>query len=351
MKSLYRKAQELIHSPRSKALAYIGVITIFALTTIGWGYQARHQNDPSIRGVSFSTKYAAELGLDWQQTMLALLDDVGVQHFRLMSYWDTVEFGDDVFDFQNLDWQIDQVARHDGTVSLAIGQRQPRWPECHIPNWALELETEEYNTALIGYIEETVTRYKDNPAITSYQLENEAANRHFGDCPLLDEELLARELATIQRLDPDTPIIINASNQSGTPLFGPTADSVGYSIYKKAGFEAAGRFWQWNFWYVPSTWHSFRAALSEGIKNTDTFIHELQAEPWGPEATVNLSDAEQRKTMDAQQLKNIVAFADDTAMRTMYLWGGEWWYWRLTQFNDTELWETVKEVYAEPTQT
>jgi hypothetical protein len=32
-------------------------------------------------------------------------------------------------------------------------------------------------------------------------------------------------------------------------------------------------------------------------------------------------------------------------MKEVYLWGGEWWYYRKENFNDKELWTTVKDLY------
>ena len=108
---------------------------------------------------------------------------------------------------------------------------------------------------------------------------------------------------------------------------------------------ALGKQWPWNFWYVPWWWHSFRAALTEEFSQTETFIHELQAEPWGPEITKLLSSEEQAKTMNADKLEQIVAFAKNTGMKEIYLWGGEWWYWRFVRYNDTQLWQTVEEIF------
>lgn len=333
-------------NPMVRIVGYVLLITIVCLLIAAKGFQARHADDAPILGVSFSTKYARELQLDPQRTLLSMLDEVNIKHFRLMSYWDEIEASPDQYDFSELDWQIDQVGRHEGTVSLAIGQRQPRWPECHIPRWASELDEDAYQEALLGFIKKVVVRYRDSPTITSYQLENEAANRHFGECPPFNEALLKREYDLVKQIDNNTPVTINASNQSGTPLFGQVGDRVGFSIYKKAGFRLFGKWIPWSFWYVPSEWHSLRALIVEISSGAEPFIHELQAEPWGPEATVNLSIDEQNKTMNATLLKNNVEFAQATGMKEIYLWGGEWWYWRKTVHNDSSLWDAAKIIYA-----
>ena len=55
--------------------------------------------DNPVYGTSFSYKYATELGNNWQDNYTALLDDLQIKHFRLMSYWDLHEQQRGTFDF------------------------------------------------------------------------------------------------------------------------------------------------------------------------------------------------------------------------------------------------------------
>ena len=48
-------------------------------------------------GVSFSQKHATALGLDWQETYVALLDDLGVKRLKVSADWDLVEPQKDEF--------------------------------------------------------------------------------------------------------------------------------------------------------------------------------------------------------------------------------------------------------------
>jgi len=61
--------------------------------------------DPII-GVSFSEKRSKELGLDWKANFTALLDDMHISTFRLMSYWDLHEPVRGQYDFSTLACQI-----------------------------------------------------------------------------------------------------------------------------------------------------------------------------------------------------------------------------------------------------
>jgi len=195
---------------------------------------------------------------------------------------------------------------------------------------------------LLEYIEATITRYKDHPALESYQVENEVANRHFGNCPSYDRKFYAREIALIRSLDDNTDVITNASNQSGFPISSPVGDKVGFSVYQRAYFEALGHQYYWSFKFVPPWWHGMRAMAVELLHGSDTFIHELQAEPWGPAPTLDLSIKEQYKTMDPDKFIDITNYAEHTGMKEYYLWGGEWWYWLKTNKNEPAMWNSVK---------
>lgn len=321
------------------------LLTLIMIWSIAWSFVRQQSSEPTRLGFSYSLKYAQELGIDPKQGFLTLLNDLNPDRVRLMSYWDAHEPTNDNFDFSQLDWQFTEAEKRGVAISLSLGQRQPRWPECHIPVWAQDLSEDRYQNELLEFISVVVDRYRSSPALESWQLENEAANRLFGDCPAFDDNTLRRELEQVRLFDKDHPVAINASNQSGVPLFGTTAEAVGFSIYKRAHFEAFGRQNGWSFWYVPAYWHSFRAGLAEGLTGAKPFIHELQAEPWGPEATVNLSLSEQNKTMDSKKLVDIVNFAKATGMKDIDFWGAEWWYWRLTAFDDQNLWITVTKIY------
>ncbi|HSX28880.1 MAG TPA: beta-galactosidase [Candidatus Saccharimonadales bacterium] len=328
-------------------LALIAAWFIFAVSVAMW-YQHKHRHDRFEPGVSFSEKYAKELGVDWQANYTALLDDAGFKYVRLMSYWDDTEPQPGQYSFGDLDWQMDQAAKRGVKVTLTLGRRQPRWPECHQPQWVDQLSQANQDIELMKFLHAVVDRYKNNPALESYQLENEIANRLFApQCHTFERAVLWQEYNTVKQLDSKHPLVINVSNQSGIPVRGPIGDKVGFSIYNIA-FARFGPFgYYWSFGWVPAWWHSYRAGLIELFEHKSTFIHELQAEPWGPAATKDLSLEEQNRSMSPDRIRQQVAYGKKIGMERMYLWGGEWWYWRKTQFNDPSLWDTVKQVTAE----
>jgi hypothetical protein len=113
-------------------------------------------------GMSFNTPYANELGLNWQETYDAILDELEVRHLRLAAHWPMLEPTNDTFNFTELDYQISRAEEVGATVILAVGRRLPRWPECHIPSWARALDEAERNAELLSYLEAVVLRYQDS---------------------------------------------------------------------------------------------------------------------------------------------------------------------------------------------
>lgn len=292
-------------------------------------------------GVSFSARQSEKFGLDWQDNFTALLDDLGIRHYRLMSYWDEHEAQRGQFDFSRLDWQMDEAAKRGAKVSLAIGERQPRWPECHHPRWANELQGHEWKQALYAYIEVVVNRYKDHPALESWQLENEYFNNWFGDCPDFDRQRFEEEYALVKRLS-NKPIWNSLADQHGLPIRGETPDAYGYSVYR---FVYDDKYTKQYIWYPTPLW--YHRARTEAIKiyrpEANFFVHELQLEPWGAVDTKYMTIEEQDASMNPEQIHSNVTFARRIGFKDIYAWGGEWWYWRKVAYNDPAAWEAVRQ--------
>ena len=83
-------------------------------------------------GINFSQKHAENLGLNWKETYLALLDDLKVKNIKLITHWDLIEPNKDDYRFEDLDWQIKKAEDYNAKILLVIGMKTGRWPECHI---------------------------------------------------------------------------------------------------------------------------------------------------------------------------------------------------------------------------
>jgi hypothetical protein len=291
-------------------------------------------------GVSFSKKAAEEYGVDWKANYLALLDDLKIRHYRLMSYWDVHEPERGIFDFTDLDWQMDEAAKRGAKVSLALGLRQPRWPECHEPYWAKQMGGHAWKQALYAYIEIVVERYEHHPALASWQLENEAFNAGFGKCPPPDRERVYEEFDLVKKIS-RKPLLMSLSDQHGIPFRGPIPDGFGYSVYRFVYNDKGPS--PGYIWYPTPLWyHHLRTAIIRVLWGRPFFIHELQLEPWGPDSTHKLSIEEQNRTMSVDQIHRNVNFARQIGFIDIYTWGAEWWYWRKTVHGDYTIWETIR---------
>jgi len=296
-------------------------------------------------GVSFSLKYAREMGVDPRKCLRSALDELGFTRLRLMSYWDLHEPERGRYDFTDLDWQFALAQKYGARVSLAIGLRQPRWPESHWPPWARQLPDDEWQRALFDYLEAVVNRYKTHPCLESWQLENEALLKSFGTDGDFDRSRLKYEFALVKSLDPAHDVIMTTSDSWGIPWHGPIPDRVGISLYRR--FYDRGRYRRSR---RPPSFYRLRAGLIRLITGRPVFIHELQAEPWGPQATVRLSLEEQRKTMNAAYIRQAFTFARSTRQLPAYLWGLEWWYWLKTTHHQHDEWAAVAESLADSTE-
>jgi hypothetical protein len=291
--------------------------------------------DPAAYGVSFSVKQCRNFGNDSTQTLAWLLKEAGFRRLRLMSYWNEHEKQQGVYDFSELDKQIEMVKEANGVITLSLGARQPRWPENHWPDWAWQADKPERTAALLKYIEVVVNRYKDNPAIISYQLENEALLAGFGERSEVDRVRLRQEYALVKKLDPLKPVIMTTSTSWGIPIRRPIPDIVGFSFYNivyRDGQYHRSLFYPWV--------HRLRKLAIRLLHWKPVFIHELQAEPWGPAAIWEMSTEEQNKSMNTEQIAMNIKLGKAIKAWPIDLWGGEWWYWRHLQGDDS-IWQAV----------
>ncbi|MBC7746857.1 hypothetical protein H7Y40_02665 [Pedobacter sp.] len=296
--------------------------------------------NPTI-GVSFSDKRSRELGLDWRANYTALLDDMHIRSFRLMSYWDEYEKNRGQFDFTDLDWQMDEAAKRGATVSLSIGLRQPRWPECHEPGWATTLSGNEWKQSLYAYIKVVMQRYENHPALLSWQLENEGANNWFGTCGPVDKVRLTEEFNFTKSLTAK-PVWMSLSDQHGLPINPPLPDKFGYSVYRTVWSDKTWPYIGYMTYPTPIWYHKLRAVIIKAYTGRDIFIHEMQLEPWAYRDTKDVSIAEQDKSMNLDQIHDNLLFTREIGAQDIYAWGSEWWYWRKEILKDPTVWEKVR---------
>jgi hypothetical protein len=296
-------------------------------------------------GMSFNTPYAYELGLDWKEVYDAILDDLQVRHLRLAAHWPMVEPESGVYNFEQLDYQLSRAEEVGAEVVLAVGRRLPRWPECHIPNWAQTIENDIRNEAQLKYMTKVIERYKDNSAVRYWQVENEPFLEVFAfeHCGHLDLDFLDKEIAMVHKLDPTRQVLVTDSGNLGTWVGAyKRGDVFGTSVYVHFWNPELGQFKT----LVPA-W-AYRAkenivAMIYGEK--PTFLIELSTEPWLVAPITEVPIETQFTRMDLEKIKDILKYAENTRYDRQYLWGAEWWYW-LKEAGHPEIWEWGRELYG-----
>jgi len=328
-----------------KILKHFLIVLIF-LFSVAIGYFFIGFSKPADQiswGVNFSQKHAENLGLDWKETYLALFDDLGVENFKVATYWDLIELAQGEYNFGDLDWQIEKAQEKGAEIILVIGMKTPRWPECHIPKWAANLNKEKQQERVLKLIENIVLRYQWSDAIKYWQVENEPFFP-FGECPDFDKELLKKEIDLVKSLDSQKrPVIISESGEF--PFWIQAArygDIVGVTMYRKVWFQELHSYISYPF---PPIFYQRKAQLINKIFGKEVICVELQVEPWGPELLYTLPLKEQEKTMNLKQFQKNIEFAKKTGLKEFYLWGAEWWYWMKTKQNQPEIWEEAKKLF------
>ncbi len=294
-------------------------------------------------GVDFSFKQTDFLKIDEHETYLAILDDLGAKNVKISVYWDLLEKDKGKYDFSDLDWLMKEAEKRNVNVVLAIGMKVPRWPECHLPEWAWNLDKDGQQQEILGMLDTIVSRYKDSPSLSAWQVENEPF-LNFGACPWVDSNFLRNEISFVKEKDPKHPVIVTDSGELSFWLRASStnADILGVTTYKKVWQQQLHLYMSYIY---PSVFYSRRAGIVENLFYKKVIGSELQAEPWCANSVMNSSLAEQAKTMNLEQFKNNVKFAENTGIDTFYFWGPEWWYYMKTVNNDSSIWDEAKKLF------
>jgi hypothetical protein len=330
-------------------LAIIVLFTTYSFAVAEW-YVNKHKNQPLVLGATFIPDYAQSFGLDPMQTLNAMLSDLKLKQVRLVSYWSEIEPTPGKYDFSQLDQEFALANKHGAKVSLSVGLRQPRWPECHEPGWVTidPNNRQSWEPQLNKFIGTVVHRYKNNPALQDYELENEYFMKVFGECKDFDRSRLIAEYNLVKGLDTNHHVIVSRSdNWVGVPIGQPTPDEFAISVYKRV-WDATftHRYYEYP---LPAKFYAMLAGTEELISGRDMIIHELQAEPWTPNGLqiTQISKQEMYKSMNPQRLKSRIEYGEATGMRTIDLWGAEWWYYMKVKQNDPGEWNMVKQAAAQ----
>lgn len=325
------------------AIVVCCIVSLFVLSVKifnNYPYEITLKHKAGEFGVTFSKKFCEELGLNWKEVYLATLDDLKVKYIRLPAYWDEIEKKEGEYSFEDLDYMVNEASARGAKLIITVGRRQPRWPECHSPAWNNKKTSAESEAHIMKLVEEIVVRYKDNPSIIYWQVENEAFLGTFGVCPPLNKSFLESEVALVRSLDTRKIIITGSGELSSWRNEGKLGDIFGTTMYRVVYNDFFG-FIRYPF---PSVFYRLKAKVA-GISYDRAMIMELQTEPWVPQGKmIYLDQRNIDKSMSVNQFKANLQYAIDVNFNQVYTWGVEWWYWQKL-YGNPEYWDIARTIF------
>ncbi|OGH83383.1 MAG: hypothetical protein A2373_00220 [Candidatus Magasanikbacteria bacterium RIFOXYB1_FULL_40_15] len=292
-------------------------------------------------GISFNHNHAESMGLDWREVYTDMLEELKPEYIRIAAMWSEVEREKGVYDFEKVDWMMQKAQENNAKVVLVVGQKAPRWPECHVPGWINDDGETGAREHLFGYIEQTVNRYKDNSALEFWQVENEPFIKfRFGECSKYREDYVVEEIQFVRDRDANHPIILTDSGElSSWRKAIKYADYFGTTLYRVVRQPDGGIF---DYDWMPPAVYRFKAMLW-GQEIDKMFVSELQAEPWFVSSNAADTPIEiQEQTMNPTRLREHMDYVEKIGVPRAYLWGVEWWYWVKEARGDSRYWNMVK---------
>jgi hypothetical protein len=286
--------------------------------------------DDMVLGVTYSPRYAGGLGLDQHAVYIRMLDELRLTDVRLPLYWEEVEPAPGVYDFSEVDFYLREAEARGVRLLLSLGYKQPRWPECYPPAWAVGRSAEQLQSDVLGLVEAEVRHAAPLAAVGMWQVENEPFVS-FGNCAepvVLTPAFVNEEIALIHRLD-HRPVLLTDSGEWSTLLetVATPGVHVGLSVYRDVPMTSFGM----TRYPLPAWSYRAKEWLARTVTGTRglTIISELQCEPWFEGGGLREVPYElQRSQFPPEDIVDSnVQYARRTGFTLVYLWGAEWWYW------------------------
>jgi hypothetical protein len=370
------RIQSLVLRRRVQALAIALLVPFLAVAPLHLWMPATAKAHglaaPVQVGISFSPSRAAYLGLDYRSAFTRL-EALHFRVIRLSAYWDQI----DKDGYAQLDWLMSEARRSGQPIALTVGMKALGWPEFFIPASVMPAaglkqgqdvaSDSSLRAATLSFVEDTVLRYRDNPALIAWQIENEPFNRAGPQRLWIDAEFLRDEITSVRQLDGHhRQLIVNAfshfnlvfdqaSARQGFDLrqwLGFQADSaeqdglsvlnrgdvLGLDVYTAIGYQFLG---QEHMSRADGDWPDRLARVLDLAhkQGKQAWITEAQAEPWDASGNTYVDP----KSTSPQAIRGIFENLKDAGFSTVLFWGSEYWLWR-ADHGDSRWIETIKAI-------
>ncbi|HVM90293.1 MAG TPA: DMT family transporter [Verrucomicrobiae bacterium] len=297
-------------------------------------------------GFTWSAPYARMLGLDPDAGLEQALHDLHPAHVRLLAYWSETEPQENRYDFSELDRQLDLAERYGASVTLAVGARLPRWPECWIPDWVNSLDMGARDQAQLDYVKAVYDHEAGRASVIGWQVENEPVLNSFQSCPGLSRDLVSSEIRLVQANERARGTLRPVSTTDSGELslwlhFAGETDALGVSVYRIVTHPFIGTI----RWLLPADFYADKAAvLKPWIGNV--YVSEFQMEPWADQPLTQTPIETQTAQFSLDQMRKNFRYAERIELPAVDFWGVEWWLWMKDKQNQPGYWDEAKTFFA-----
>jgi hypothetical protein len=296
-------------------------------------------------GTSFARWRAEALGLDYR----AAFERVCAMRFaliRLSASWQEVAR----FGYGHLDWLLGEAEQAGQPVLLTVGMKALGWPEFYLPE-GMHPDDAAIQRRAIAHVRDVARRYRDNPMLLAWQIENEPFNRSGPQALWIPRRVVRAEAEAVRSLDRNRPLVVtsfahfddgldrsSSRDQSGwrrrLGLALPAerealsildrGDVLGLDVYPSIGWlDTDGRdrvaHAAPDQLAVVGRWQ--RIAREQGKR---VWVTEAQAEPWEARRQTHADPS----SIQPEAIGDLVIGLVGLGVETILLWGSEYWLWR-----------------------
>lgn len=296
-------------------------------------------------GTSFARWRAEALGLDYRAAFERICA-MRLALVRLSASWrEIAQFG-----YGHLDWLLGEAERVNQPVLLTVGIKALGWPEFYLPD-ELQPGDVAVQRRAVAHVRDVIRRYRDNPMLMAWQIENEPFNRSGPHAWSIARRVVRAEAQAVRALDRYRPLLVttfahfdegldrsSSRDQSrwrrrlGLTLPAERealsvlrrGDILGQDVYSSIGWlDANGR--ERIARAAPdqvdavARWQ--RIARGQGKR---LWVTEAQAEPWEARRHTHGEPVSTQPEAMAELVGRLVGIGVETVL----LWGSEYWLWR-----------------------
>lgn len=320
---------------------------------------------PATLGVTYSVPQCEAFGMvaGAAREALVTLCDLGLDLIRVCAYWNRVQRRGQ-FDFAEIDWQLDELAKRGVKGILTVGMKSPRHPEFYFPAEVRDRFPQAVNQdnpagnrqiaqLTLDYVAKLVEHTRDHPSIVSYQVENEPLNPVLvSSYRYLHKEFVAQEMELVRSLKrPGQRLLL--TNSVGGPqtdermrdTMDLKPDGVGINAYYASAVPNMPP--PFNYYNVAlAHWEGQIVKWREDLDaaGIEPFVAESQAEPW--EDTADVLSKHEFPSANPRNTFELVGALAKVGYRNVLLWGGEFWVAHQNRYGDRYWLNAVRELVA-----